>query len=196
MSKTVIALFEDSGRARRALEALQASGFVNERIQVQSGEEFVKRGQVPPLEHERGGLWIGIERFFEEIGLKPPRRSEGSDYHPISRDDAVVLLETSDERADRAAEILNREGAVDVEERLERKAEPRVRHVASGLEPKTSGKTLPNLGQVKKYDAIDERALAEEPQDPTRPRHGARIYGPSNEPYGDDWAPKGPTPYR
>jgi hypothetical protein len=132
---------------------------------------------------------------LEEIGLQSPPLVEGENYHPIAADDAVILLETSDERADRAAEILDHEGAVDVEERLRRDTEKKVPHVAIGLEPKTSGKAPPHLAKTKKYEDIDEPALAGDNEDRTRPHHGARIYGPSNEPYDDDWAPKGPAPH-
>jgi rhodanese-related sulfurtransferase len=189
MSKTVIALFENAGRAQRAIEALKASGFVNERIQVQSGEEFVQRGNLPPHEQPHQGLYRGIKSFFEEIGLRSPSQPQESELHPISRDDAVIVLETSDERADAAADILDNQGAVNVEERIERKAEPDVPHLAGGLEAKTSGRIPPDMEKQHDRGDIDERSLAE---GSTRTRRGARVYGPSNEPYGDDWAPKGP----
>lgn len=162
MSKTVIALFEDTGRARGAIDALKARGFDSERIQLQSGEEFVKWGHVPPMEQERAGAWSSIKSFFDEVGLTSPKQppSEG-EYHPIQRDDGVILLETNDERADEAAEILDRAGAINVEERLKQKARPDdTPSVAMGLEPNTSGRTPPGMHQVEEHQDIDERTLA------------------------------------
>lgn len=193
MSKTVIALFENAGRAQRAIEALKASGFVNERIQVQSGEEFVQHGNLPPHQHPHEGLYRGIKSFFEEIGLRSPSKPEEGELHPISRDDAVIVLETSDDRADAAADILDNQGAVNVEERIERKAGPQVPHIAGGLEAKTSGRIPPGMETPGNRGAEagepDEHEAAE---GSARTRRGARVYGPANEPYGDDWAPKGP----
>lgn len=182
MSKTVIALFENAGRAQRAIEALKASGFIKERIQVQSGEEFVQRGNLPPHQHPHEGLYRGIKSFFEEIGLRSPAQPAEGELHPISRDDAVIILETSDERADAAANILDDQGAVNVEERMEKKVRPDAAHIAGGLEAKTSGRIPPGMQKEHDRGDIDERSLVEG----SRAQRGARVYGPANEPYGDD----------
>lgn len=192
MSKTVIALFENAGHAQRAVAALQASGFINERIQVQSGEEFMQRGNLPPEEHPHQGLYRGIRSFFDEIGLTSPRGPGAGERQPISRDDAVIVLETSDDRADAAAAVLDREGAVNVEERMEQEAAPEVPHYASGLEPKTSGRTPSDAAPAENDAGADAPERVKERVQSRR----TRVYGPANEPYGDDWAPKGPRPYK
>lgn len=194
MSKTVIALFDSVGQARKAADALKASGFTNERIEVQNGEEFIERGALPPAkEHE--GLYRGIKAFFAEIGLTAPDQPQEGEHHVISPANGVILLQTSDERADQAAAVLDREGAVEVEERGAREAESDGDCVASGLEPATSGKTPPGLGDVPEHGDIDERSLAGSGRDPRIQSRRTRVYGPANEPYGDDWAPKGPNPH-
>lgn len=191
MSKTVIALFDSATRAQRAVQALIADGFVNERIQVQSGEEFLRQGNAPPVAKPHGGLYSGIKNFFEEIGVAPASGPRSGEYQPVSPDDAVILLETSDDRADAAAEVLDREGAVDVEERLEKRAsEARPEGVASGLEPQTSGKTPGYLEDNEPRPTNPPESIEERQRKTTSRR--ARIYGPANEPYSDDWAPKGP----
>jgi hypothetical protein len=193
MSKTVIALFDSASRAQQAVEALKASGFVNERIQVQTGDEFIKQGHAPPVGKPHTGLYSGIKNFFDEIGLTSPDGPRPGEYHAVSARDAVILLETSDERADSAAEVLDNAGAVDVEERLEKGGKPNKSNVASGLEPATSGKTPPQDRAA--YDDVDERSLVDESRVQKTESRRSRIYGPHNEPYGDDWAPKGPTPH-
>ena len=193
MAKTVIALFDDMGRARNAAQALKARGFTQE-PQVQTGEEFVQRGRVPPMAHEREGFWGGIKNFFDEIGLTTPEQPPSAgEYHPIAPKDGVVLLETSDERAEEAADILDREGAVNVEERMKpkKKADPKAPNVASGLEPDTSGRTPPHLTEVEKYGDIDERALAAGKTGGRRKSRCARVYDCPDQvrPGGD--VPKG-----
>lgn len=194
MSKTVIALFDNVGQARRAADALKAKGFSDERVEVQNGEEFIKRGHMPPTK-EYEGLYRGIKAFFAEIGLASPDQPRQGERHPIARDSGVILLETSDDRAETAAAVLDDQGAVEVEERTEKKAESDENCAASGLEPATSGKIPPSVRDLPERGDIDERSLAgDDPRARVQSRR-TRVYGPANEPYGDDWAPKGPKPH-
>lgn len=174
MSKTVIALFENAGRAQKAIDALKASGFTEEPIRLQTGEEFIREGQMPPVaKPQHRGLYDGIKSFLDEIGLTNPEGPRAGEYRTIARDDAVIVLETSDDRADRAAQVLDRAGAVDVEERKGKTAKPDIPHVASGLEAKVGGKTPPE--DSADYSDIDERSLAGD--QPHTPRRAARVYG-------------------
>ncbi len=179
MSKTVIALFENAGQAQRALDVLKASGFTNEPIELQSGEEFLRRGNMPPVgkpSEPRQGLYRGIKSFFDEIGLTDPKGPLEGEYRTIGRDDAVIVLETADERADRAAEILDSQGAVDVEERIGNTAKTDAGKTASGLEAKVGGRTPPE--DRADYGDIDERSLAGGGTDtPDKPRRATRVYG-------------------
>jgi hypothetical protein len=157
MSKTVIALFDSMGRAQRAVQALERTGFVSERLQVQTGEELVARART--MDHQPEGARSGIERFFEDIGLAAEAATGDERGGPaLSPDDAVVVLQTRDDRADQAAEILDRHGAVNVEER-KRRTETRGEKAPSELDT-TFGGTPPHRHEVEKYDDIDERALA------------------------------------
>lgn len=180
MPKTVIALFDNIGQAEDAVNALRASGFADESIQVQTGDEFLERSQLPPPAHERDRVWPSIKTFFEEIGLgmpAPPQR-EGK-YYPIERDDAVILLEVSDDRADTAADVLDGQGAVNIDER--RRQAGTSLHRASGLESETSGRTPPHLAEVEPHGDIDERALATGKPGEGR-KHHARIYEQRSRP--------------
>lgn len=174
MPKTVIALYDNIGRATDAIDALRASGFADARVQLLSGEEFLRRNELPAPQHERAGAWPNIKTFFDEIGLATPAPppTEG-EYYPIERDDAVILLETSDDRADAAADVLDGIGAVNIEERKNKSGTSL--HRASGLEPSTSGRTPPNLREVEPHGDIDERALASGAPGGGK-RRGARVY--------------------
>lgn len=183
MSKTVIALFENAGQALKAVNALKASGFTDERIEVRSGEEFIRQGNMPPVgKPEHKGLYSGIKSFFDEIGLTDPDGPLAGEYRTIGRNDAVIMFETSDERADQAAELLDREGAVDVEERKGKTAKPDADKIAGGLEAKVGGKTPPQ--DRADYGDIDERSLAGTDADRTEKRRRARVYGTTG-----DWPP-------
>ncbi|BAU47409.1 hypothetical protein SVA_0830 [Sulfurifustis variabilis] len=174
MSKTVIALFDSMGRAQSAVQALERTGFVNERIRVQTGEELVARAQAGGAPEEARG---GVERFLQDIGLAAGGAGETASARPaLSADDAVILLQTSDDRAERAAEVLDRHGAVDVDERRSR--EPKS---ASGVDAVVGSEPPPRLDDIDQYEDIDERTLVSgsgagaEPVRGRPPRH-ARIY--------------------
>ena len=186
MSKTVIALFDNIGRAQDAIDALLAKGFSGEEIYMHTGEEFARQAELPPPEHDRG-LWQDVKRFLDEVGITNPAPPPEHGDFVIERDDALVLLETSDDRADDAADTLDRQGAVDIEAR--KKAGP-VEHRASGLEPQTSGRTPPDLREVPPQGDIDERAMAS--GGTAGARRKARVYDRSTAPRGN-WTPTSPT---
>ena len=176
MSKTVIALFDNQGRAQDAVDALLARGFSGSDIQMQSGTDFVRQSELPPPEHQRG-LWQDVKRFMDEIGVTTPSPPPERAVHAIEPDDAIVLLKTSDDRADEVAALLDEKGAVDLEAR--KKAGPPQQR-ASGLEPKTSGRIPPDMREVPPQGDVDERALASGTPGEA-PRRRARIYGNSSE---------------
>jgi hypothetical protein len=171
MAKTVIALFDNLGQAEDAADALRAAGYARDRIAVEVGEDLLRRGELPPPAHEQN-LWAGIRRFFDELGLTQPGAALDDDHRSIEPDDGIVMLETSDERAEDAAELLDRAGALSIEERKRWREDGVPRHRAMGLEPETAGRTPPELEDVNSEPGdIDERSLAGTP----RP-HRARIY--------------------
>lgn len=174
MTKTVIALFDNLGQAQDAVDALRAEGFAPERIQLQTGHDFLERTRLPPPEHERERVWPAIKRFLDELGLTTPAPPEEGAYRPIERDDAIVLLEAADDRAEVAADLLERRGAASIEQRAA--AASRSPRRASGLEPATSGRTPPSLREVPPDGDIDERALATGRPRDRGSRRAARVY--------------------
>lgn len=157
MSKTVIAMFDSVGQANDAVQALERTGFVSERIEVQSGEELMAR--VRAQDDTPSGAPSGVRRFLEDLGLAPQDGQAGR----LSAEHAVILLQASDDRAEEAAAILDRHGAADVNERT---APPR--------------EAPPHLDEIGRYDDIDERSLvstsASRHQTGAGARRRARIY--------------------
>lgn len=157
MSKTVIAMFDSVGQANDAVQALERTGFVSERIEVQSGEELIARARME--DDTASGTRSGVRRFLEDLGLAPEDEQAGR----LSAEHTVILLQASDDRAEEAAAILDRHGAADVNER---KAQPR--------------EAPPHLDEIGRYDDIDERSLASAARPPQEtgagPRRRARIY--------------------
>ncbi|HEX7043215.1 MAG TPA: hypothetical protein VF203_01240 [Burkholderiales bacterium] len=172
MTRTVIALFDNLGKADDAVHALLANGFERERIELQSAEEFVRRSELPPPEQERETVWPAVKSFLDELGITTPTRPGGAD-HPIERDDAIVMVKAADDRAEAAAELLDSKGALDIEQRNQ---DARLGRRATGFEPVTSGRTPPHMQEVPPMGDIDERSLASGRSGDRSPRRGARVY--------------------
>lgn len=161
MSKTVIAVFDSISQARKAVQALSETGIGSGRIRVHTGEEFVARAHEPGTE----GARQAVARFLADIGARGENRETAA---PLFADDAVVVLEAADDRADESAAVLDRYGAIDVDERREGTA-------TSAIE-----RTPPHRETLERYDDVDERSivaggpLARAPEATSR---RARVYG-------------------
>lgn len=152
-TKTLIALFDNRSRADDAAQGLKAEGFSSSDIHTKAYAEYsghVHEEQESPL-----------RSFLRDIGLiesKPERR--------VSRtDETVVMLDVDDAYVDDAAEILNRHGAMNLDERM------------AGYQP--SGETTEARGAEQ--GKIEE--VEEELQIGTRPvsRGGVRVYSRPTE---------------
>jgi|SRR5690606_27178256 len=173
MTRTVIALFDNLGKADDAVHALLANGFEQERIELHSAEEFLRRSELPPPEHERETVWPAVKSFLDELGITTPMPPTDA-HHPIERDDAIVMVKTADDRAEAAAELLDSKGALDIERRKQEASQPGKR--ATGFEPVTSGRTPPHMHEVPPMGDIDERSLASGLPGDRSTRRGARVY--------------------
>src|SRR5829696_4773584 len=118
MAQTVIGLFESDNEAQRAVERLAEIGVNRSQVDVSRGssESSVNSGE------ENEG---GIKRFFQSLF----GGSDDSDrYSRVSSSGATIVTvhaQTSEE-AQRAAEILDSCGAMDVDERDSQYTENRV----------------------------------------------------------------------
>lgn len=113
--KTVIGLFDASTKAQHAMMHLQSLGIDRGDMELRPGSELLTERQRYTAE-EHGGL---INRLREFLGLD----DSGPGAHPkydlarIEPNDTVLICDTTDDMADNAAEIMNRDGAIDIDQR-------------------------------------------------------------------------------
>jgi uncharacterized protein (TIGR02271 family) len=119
-TRTVVGVFDDRAAAQRVVEDLVNSGINRSNIETSSHDAYasdVARGNTGlsgDVQDNSGG---GISGFF--------RRLFGDDEHSghyaeaVRRGSTVVTVNTDDQYADRAADILDRGGAVDIDKRAQ-----------------------------------------------------------------------------
>lgn len=119
MAKSVIAAYSTRDKAERAIRELVGKGFPRTSIALEMGRDLV----AGPGTHETAS---GLRRFLKSLGLGSDEQDVEvsgfwvKDIHP---DEAIVLLNTSDNLAERAADILSRHDPIDVDERARRHAQ-------------------------------------------------------------------------
>lgn len=114
MSKIVIGLFESWASAEAAANALQAQGFSRQNISLTKGDELIQQGQVKSRD-EKHGMWDSIREFFS-MG-SDDSTSVGGLAHVNANDALVSVSAHDDDLAESAADILNANGAIDLDER-------------------------------------------------------------------------------
>jgi uncharacterized protein (TIGR02271 family) len=120
MTHVVIGVFEDMGKLAMVRQELTRAGFaegdINVKSQEGSGGSRTASASAGTGEKEEGG----IAHFFRSLfGLDSDDDEHSGLYsEAVRRNNAVVTVNASDDdKADRAEEILDRCGAIDVEER-------------------------------------------------------------------------------
>lgn len=109
MSHTVVGVFDTSNEAQTALQQLVSSGFQRERIDI---APQAASGTTGTGKHEDDD---SIGSFFRNLFGSDDRTDKYSSY---ARNGAIVTVHaTSAQEADRAADILDEYGAVDLDER-------------------------------------------------------------------------------
>jgi uncharacterized protein (TIGR02271 family) len=117
LSRTVVAVFDDYATAERAVNDLVSNGFSRDNIEVTSNNNLASDSALgntglsgrEPRDRSGGGIGGFFRRLFGDDEYA------GHYDEAIRRGGTVVSVTTDDE--DRAADILDRNGAVDVEER-------------------------------------------------------------------------------
>jgi uncharacterized protein (TIGR02271 family) len=117
-TRTVVAVFDDYATAERAVNDLVSSGFSRENIDITSGNssygsDFAAGNAGLTGREPRDQSGGGIGGFFRRIFGDD--EYSGNFDEAVRRGNTVVTVTTSDE--DRAADILDRNGAIDVDER-------------------------------------------------------------------------------
>jgi uncharacterized protein (TIGR02271 family) len=116
MTHTVIGLFDSKTEAQAAMRDLVAAGFAEENIDF-SNRRFDDSASGATAGTTSGTTGGGVSGFFNS--LFGDDSTEARTYSQVATDtEAILTIQTdSDERARQIADILDRNGAVDVDER-------------------------------------------------------------------------------
>lgn len=117
MTHTVVGLFDNRNEAQAAMQDLIQEGFIRENIDVSNRSVTDSTDFSADTTSTGSGSGGGISGFFNS--LFGGDETTANTYTNVANDaDAILSVQVdSDERARRAAEILDRNGAIDVDER-------------------------------------------------------------------------------
>ena len=124
MAQTVVGIFDDSNQAQRAVERLTAYGFTEADIDITSQASVVENendndmatgSSASSSENRDSGFGDRVSRFFSNLF---DDESDAQRYSTVARNGTIVSVyaESRDE-AERAADILDEFGAVNVDEK-------------------------------------------------------------------------------
>ena len=121
-TRTVVGVFDDRSTAQNVVEELVNSGFNRSNIEINSHDSYASdaaRGNTgltgEPRDHSGGGIGGFFRRMF---GDNQPDEY-GHYAEAVRRGSSMVCVTTDDQNVERAADILDRGGAVDVDSRAQ-----------------------------------------------------------------------------
>jgi stress response protein YsnF len=123
-NNTVVGVFDNSTEADRAVNDLVAAGIARVQIQITSNERATATSESvggASRESEHEGLGDRIGHFFSRLFSSDDDREDATRYsEAVRRGSAVVTVNAdSEQEADKAADILDDCGAVDINERAQ-----------------------------------------------------------------------------
>jgi len=116
MSKTAVGLFEHPGVADQVVHDLDARAFPRNEIRILG--EPRDMGGSGSMSTPRTDFEVGLDRELKTIGAS--EREANAYVQGVRRGGVLVFATGSNEQVDSAAEIMNRHGAVEVEELIGR----------------------------------------------------------------------------
>ena len=131
MSKTAVGLFENPGVAHQVVHDLDAIAFPRSEIHILGEPRDMGDSGIMGTPHH--DFEVGLGRELKAIGAS--EREANAYVQGVRRGGAIVFATGSNEQVDSAAEIMNRHGAVEVEELI-------------GREPKTGSMIDENMAAV------------------------------------------------
>jgi hypothetical protein len=125
MSKTIVAVFDDTTSAQNAVRELQSSGIEKSHIRLTSNSDA----------QETSGSWKDkIYGLFETILEHVSDRNQADDYAEAwRRGHYIVIADVDNAQIDTTVEILNRFGTVDLDRRVEHWLQRNIRPSQSTL---------------------------------------------------------------
>lgn len=121
-NRTVIGVFDDRSAAQSVVEELVSSGFNRGNIEINSHDTYaadVARGNTGLTGQTRDTSGGGIGGFFRRLFGEEDRDTYSTYAEAVRRGSTVVAVATDDQNADRAADILDRYGAIDIDRRTQ-----------------------------------------------------------------------------
>ena len=116
MSKTAVGLFENPGVADQVVHDLDARAFPRNEIHILGEPREMSGDGVTSI--PRTDFEVGLDRELKTIGAS--EREANAYVQGVRRGGVLVFATVSNEQVDSAAEIMNRHGAVEVEELIGR----------------------------------------------------------------------------
>ena len=116
MSKTAVGLFENPGVADQVVHDLDASAFPRREIRTLGEPRDMGGTGITDTPHTN--FEVGLDRELKTIGAS--EREANAYVQGVRRGGVLVFATGSNEQVDSAAEIMNRHGAVEVEELIGR----------------------------------------------------------------------------
>jgi hypothetical protein len=133
MAKTVLGFFDDASDAQRAVERLQSAGISRQYVDVSRGDAGTTN-----VSHDREEE-SGITRFFKS--LFGGDSDDADRYSKVGRNSTIVTVHAlTDEEAERAADLLDDCGAIDVDERSAQYG-----YTSASSSPDREERTIPNI---------------------------------------------------
>jgi hypothetical protein len=116
MTKTVIGIFDSANEAQKAVQQLGQMGFTREQIDIstQGNRDYNSLENTSDNNHDHDGFGQHISRFFSSLFDSD---EETTKYSTVAKQGVVVAVQAeSDTEAESAADIMDEEGAVNVDE--------------------------------------------------------------------------------
>lgn len=142
MTHTVIGLFDSKEEARDAMQALVQAGFVKEDVDF-SSRKFAD--SVPSTTDDSGDLTDDVSNFFSNLFSDDETTRQTYTYAAREAEAILTVQADSKERAQEAADILDDNGAIDVNERA---AQYQQRYAATGRSENFEGRNFKKEGEV------------------------------------------------
>lgn len=152
MAQTVIGFFDDAAEAQTAVRKLTSEGFRMEDVDTRDRTAAVRNDNIQDDNARRSDDDSSIKGFFKS--LFSDNDNEADRYTKVAKDSCCIVTvhAQSREQAERAADIMDSSGAVDVDERSRK-------HGFSGTSHTASSRTQPAAGSRESRDGRQETTI-------------------------------------